>query len=490
MPTTKDCCSQHVLTLNTMNPNFVNIQYAVRGPIVQRANELEEKLRNGDKAAFSEVIKCNIGDCHATGQNPITFGRQLIAALTLSQLLDEMFIPDDVKKRATEITNCCGGGSVGSYSHSLGISKLRQDVTSYISRRDGVPANFNDIFLSAGASEAVKFLLNLVSTGRLGADRAGIMVPIPQYPLYSASTAEFNLYQIDYYLDEEKEWALSTDELERALNQARDKCQPRMLVVINPGNPTGQVLSRSCMEDVIRFAMKHRLVLLADEVYQHNIYDPEHHPWISFKRVLCEMEPEIAQTLELASVMSCSKGFMGECGFRGGYCELVNFDPKVQGQLYKALSARLCPPVVGQAMVEVFANPPEPHEPSYETYVKERNAVLSELQLKASIVSTNLNMMTGIRCNPVQGAMYAFPRIELPKKAIQAAREKNQEPDFFYCLQFLEEKGVCVVPGSGFGQYPGTYHFRITILPSLEKMKYVMNQLRDFHSHFMLKYAD
>lgn len=102
------------------------------------------------------------------------------------------------------------------------------------------------------------------------------------------------------------------DELERALKSAHGKCRPRLLVVINPGNPTGQVLSRKCMEDVIRFAVKHNLVLLADEVYQHNIYHPDRYPWYSFKRVLYEMGPEYSERLELASLMSCSKGYMGE----------------------------------------------------------------------------------------------------------------------------------------------------------------------------------
>jgi alanine transaminase len=307
--------------------------------------------------------------------------------------------------------------------------------------------------------------------------------------LYSATNAEYNAYQIDYYLDENKEWGMNTVELQKALDEAKDQCVPRALVVINPGNPTGQVLSRSCMEDIIKFCIHNRLVLLADEVYQLNIYQPEVHPWTSFKRVLHDMGPDFSGRLELASFMSCSKGYMGECGFRGGYCELVNFDPKVQAQLYKVLSARLCPPVLGQAIVGAFVNPPLKGEPSYESFCAERDDVLKDLKFKAQLVSDSLNSLKGMSCNPVQGAMYAFPRIELPPKAIEAAKCLGQKPDFFYCLQLLEEKGICVVPGSGFGQKEGTYHFRTTILPSVEKMKYVMEQLRDFHTKFMAKYA-
>ena len=102
------------------------------------------------------------------------------------------------------------------------------------------------------------------------------------------------------------------------------------------------------IKEVIRFVKRHGLVLLADEVYQFNIYNPEATPWTSFKKVLHDMGPEYAGSVELASFMSASKGYMGECGFRGGYCELINFDADVQAQLFKYLSARLCPAVLGQ----------------------------------------------------------------------------------------------------------------------------------------------
>ena len=93
--------------------------------------------------------------------------------------------------------------------------------------------------------QAVLFLLSI---SQPGSDQVGVMVPIPQYPLYSATNAEYNVHQIDYYLDEENNWNLDIAELERALSGAKENCKPRALVVINPGNPTGQVLSRSCME--------------------------------------------------------------------------------------------------------------------------------------------------------------------------------------------------------------------------------------------------
>ncbi|VDD75814.1 unnamed protein product [Mesocestoides corti] len=481
--------TDHVLTLATINPNLVQMQYAVRGPIVIRSQELEKELKSGMKKKFEQVIKCNIGDCHATGQRPITFLRQVIAICAYPPLLDDPQFPDDAKDRARKILSGCAGKSVGSYSISIGIEQIREDISCYIKQRDGIPSCPTNIFLSNGASEAVKAVLLLLSSCQPGSNRVGVMVPIPQYPLYSATNSEYDAYQINYYLDESKNWSLEVSELERAIKEAKENCKPRALVVINPGNPTGQVLSRQSMEEVIRFVKRHGLVLLADEVYQFNVYDPSSNPWISFKKVLHDMGPEYADSVELASFMSASKGYMGECGFRGGYCELINFNPDVQAQLFKYLSARLCPAVLGQVMIGVICNPPKKGEPSYELFVKERDAVLADLKEKAKLTTETLNALEGVTCNAVQGAMYAFPHIRLPPKAIAAAKEMGVEPDFFYCLALLEEKGICFVPGSGFGQQPGTYHFRTTILPSVPVMRRVMADLADFHKAFLAKYS-
>uniref|UniRef100_A0AC11B263 Uncharacterized protein n=1 Tax=Ovis aries TaxID=9940 RepID=A0AC11B263_SHEEP len=257
---------EKVLTLDSMNPCVRRVEYAVRGPIVQRALELEQELRQGVKKPFTEVIRANIGDAQAMGQIPITFPRQVLALCVHPDLLNSPDFPDDAKRRAERILQACGGHSLGAYSISAGVQMIREDVARYIERRDGgIPADPNNIFLSTGASDAIVTVLKLLVTGE-GRTRTGVLIPTPQYPLYSAALAEFNAVQVDYYLDEERAWALDVAELRRALRQARDHCRPRALCVINPGNPTGQVQTRACIEDVIRFAFEERLFLLADEV--------------------------------------------------------------------------------------------------------------------------------------------------------------------------------------------------------------------------------
>ncbi|XP_065688735.1 alanine aminotransferase 1 isoform X2 [Patagioenas fasciata] len=476
-----------VLTSRTMNPAVRRVEYAVRGPIVTRAMQLERELQQGASKPFTEVIKANIGDAHAMGQKPITFLRQVTALCVYPELLNDKSIPSDAKDRAKRLLAACGGQSAGAYSASPGIELVRQHVARFLQQRDGVAADPQNVFLATGASDAIVQILKLLVSGS-GTSRTGVLVPIPQYPLYSATVAELDAVQLGYYLAEEQCWALEVAELRRVLTKARQHCCPRVLCIINPGNPTGQVQSRQCIEDVIKFAYEENLFLMADEVYQDNIY-AEGSAFYSFKKVLSEMGPPYSKTVELASFHSISKGFMGECGFRGGYVEVINMDPEVKEQLVKLVSVRLCPPVSGQIVLGALVDPPQPGEPSYETFMAEKKAVLSTLAHKAQLTQEIFNKTPGIHCNPVQGAMYSFPRIDLPPRAIATAKERGQAPDMFFCMRLLEETGICVVPGSGFGQREGTFHFRMTILPPTEKLKVLLEKLSSFYTEFVKEFS-
>lgn len=151
---------------------------------------------------------------------------------------------------------------------------------------------------------------------------------------------------LPYYLNEEKNWELDITELEQTIKERKDKTNIRGLVVINPGNPTGQVLSKENIADIISLCYKHSIAILADEVYSDNIY--EHGAtFYSFRRVLGTMPEEIAKSVELFSINSISKGVTGECGLRGGYMEVTNIEPEVQDLMYKMKSIELCANTVG-----------------------------------------------------------------------------------------------------------------------------------------------
>lgn len=472
------------LTLENMNPNIKQMEYAVRGPLVIRAVQLESELKQGEKKPFTEVLKANIGDCQAMGQKPLTFFRQVLTLCAYPDLMKDNKFPSDAKSRAKAILDSCG--SVGAYSDSVGVEIIRKHIAEYIQRRDGYPSDYKNIILSTGATEGIKTVINMLNHTMNGKP-PGVMIPIPQYPLYSATLAEYGLSQINYYLDEENEWALSIEELKRSIAEARKTTEPRAIVIINPGNPTGAVLSKQNIEEIIKFAYEEKLFIMADEVYQDNIYG-EGLAFHSFKKVLSELGPPYSK-MELASFMSASKGFMGECGLRGGYCEIINIDPAVLPMLLKSISAKLCSSVLGQVTMDCVVNPPKPDEPSYEQFIKEKTAILDSLKERAMLVGEAFSTMPGFRSNKVAGAMYAFPRISLPEKAIEKAKSLNQAPDFFYAMQLLESTGICVVPGSGFGQLPGTYHFRTTILPQTEKLKAMLNRFKEFHSSFLKEYS-
>ena len=196
-----------------------------------------------------------------------------------------------------------------------------------------------------------------------------------------------------------------------------------------------------------------------------------------------------APAVELVSLHSTSKGFLGECGIRGGYFELAGFDPEVQAQLLKLVSIGLCSNTMGQIAVGLMVRPPKPGEPSEPLYAQERGAILSSMKRRAAAVAASLNALEGVSCNAPQGAMYAFPSITLPPKAVAAAEAEGMAPDAYYAMHLLENTGIVVVPGSGFGQKAGTWHFRTTFLPPEDQIDLVGERMAKFHGEFLAKHA-
>lgn len=150
--------------------------------------------------------------------------------------------------------------------------------------------------------------------------------------------------------------------------------------------------------------------------------------------------------------------------------------------------AQLTHVVVGLVQVDLMVKPPKSGEPSYETYQKETSAIFASLKRRAELLVGALNELEGVTCNPAEGAMYLFPRIRLPARAVQEAARLGKAPDAFYCINLLEETGICVVPGSGFGQKNGTFHFRTTFLPPEDKIQGVSRDIAAFHKRFMQKW--
>ncbi len=471
-----------------INPHVIEMEYAVRGPIPQRAAVMEREGRR--------IIPCNIGNPQALGQPAISFHRQVVALLeeptrldrekkfnrilkntpgVVDELREEDLVSEYVLDYVATMLDQWPDG-MGAYTESRGPLFIRKAIARFIDRRDGVtpadlvPADPDSIFLTEGASEGVRLILEMLITD----SSDGIMIPIPQYPIYSATIARCGGAQIGYYPDEDNDWSLDRSILEEAFEQAeKDGVKVRAIVVINPGNPTGAVLDEKSGREIVLFARSHGLAIMADEVYQENLYGAD---WTSFAQLVGEDD------VTLFSLHSTSKGFYGECGHRGGYVEVRN-PPEVEGSdfsfmdlLLKQASVRLCSNTVGQALIYAVVNPPEVGSEPWARYTAEKETILADLYEKAVMVRESFDEMAGMESFGKIGALYHFPRLNgLPEGTT----------DYDYCMALLETTGLVTVNGSGFGQKPGTQHLRIAFLPPKEMLEEVLPEWIAFHNGYV-----
>ncbi|CAL1709493.1 unnamed protein product [Somion occarium] len=471
------------LTPSDLNPAVIDVQYAVRGELAIKAEALRVQLENKFHGLpFERIINSNIGNPQQKGldQPPITFGRQVAALMEyppLAEIVKDIW-PADVLARAKELRDEIG--SVGAYSHSKGVPLIRKSVAKFIEERDGYPVDPEDIFLTGGASAGVSLLLNMLITPT----KSGVLIPIPQYPLYSAALAQFSGIPLPYHLSEVDGWSTSLHEIRAAIEKAeKDGAHPRALVIINPGNPTGALLDWATMESIVHLCEEHSIVILADEVYQSNLHSPDTHPFHSFKQVVRRLNSPVP----LFSFHSISKGVTGECGRRGGYFECTNISDEVRALIYKMVSVGLCPPLSGQIGVDCMVRPPQPGDPSYPLWKTETDCTHAALAQRTKLMAQRLNALPGISCVTSPGALYLFPKVELPDAALKEAERLGKTPDTLYSLELLDETGICVVPGSGFGQKDGEHHYRLTCLcPGVEEY---VDALENFHLLFMKKYG-
>nr|AIT69914.1 alanine transaminase [Punctaria latifolia] len=485
--------SRAAVALNgtTINPNVKAAKYAVRGAVLDRSMELQRKMAAGEKLPFDKIVPCNIGNPHACLQVPLSFHREVLSLCISPTLATDHphAFKKDVVERAKHYAAGLTGG-VGAYTNSQGIPAVREEIAEFIAERDGHPARADRIYLTNGASEGVRILLTcLLRSGK----QDGLLTPIPQYPLYSASLTLLGGALVPYHLNEGASWGVEMENLRNTLAAARaEGTEVRGIAVINPGNPTGNILAEEQIKDIIQMAVDEKMVVLADEVYQANIWK-KGASFTSFKKVACDMGymgEDGDERLQLVSFHSTSKGYFGECGLRGGYMEVHGIGAEVRAELYKLSSLSLCSNTIGQLATGIMINPPKPGDPSFETFEKERDDILSSLERRSIMVHKALNELEGITCNEADGALYAFPRIRLSNKAKLAAEAQGVPADEYYCLKILDESGIVLVPGSGFGQEEGTLHFRTTFLPAEETMHETLKMMTKAHKKFMDEHRD
>ena len=229
--------SKKVLTLDTINKQVVDMEYAVRGLVPTTAGKISREIQHDKgqnkktKYSFDEILYCNIGNPQSVGQPPVTFYRNVIALVDAPHLLNDpnvsKLFPSDCIDRAKEILSHIKGGS-GAYSQSPGVEYFRENVAKFIEARDVYPCDKDSLFLTNGASTGISLILTLL----ISEPSVGVLIPIPQYPIYSALIKLLNGTQLNYNLIEKDEWAIDMPGLKKTIQEAKSKgIKPRAMVI-------------------------------------------------------------------------------------------------------------------------------------------------------------------------------------------------------------------------------------------------------------------
>src|SRR5664279_1825425 len=326
-----------------------------------------------------------------------------------------------------------------SYGESLGIKPAVDAI-----RREAEAKGFKDIqsiFVGYGSGEVIDSCLTaLLNPGE------NVLTPSPEYPLYGAVLAKLDAEPNAYDLDESSGWEPDLADLERKVN-----ARTRAILLINPSNPTGAVMSRRTLEQVLELARLHNLLILADEIYDKLIFDPrEKHISIA----------TLAQDVPIITFNGLSKAYLVP-GWRIGWAIATGPRESLHHYLeavHRLLRARLSAPHPFQHAIKPALEGPQDHIP----------AMLEKLRRRAHITEDWAKRTPRVSLVKPKGAFYAHPSLDIP------------EDDLTFVTDLLKQKHVLVVHGSGFGQKPGARHMRIVFLPQDEVLNAAYEKITDF----------
>jgi alanine-synthesizing transaminase len=330
------------------------------------------------------------------------------------------------------------------YGPSPGIASGRDAVaTEYTSR--GFPVSPDRTFLTAGTSEGIELVL-----GALVDEHSDVLVPLPTYPLYTAVIAKLGARALFYRTDPDKGWMPDLDHLSSIVTPAT-----RVIVVIDPNNPTGASYSAATRRALLDLADRHGLAILADEVYGDLGYDGRVAP-------IGSLDPDAP----IISISSLSKAYLAP-GWRAGWMG-IGRSPRLNDAvkaIAKLADGRLCSTLPMQYAITAALTGDRSHQASFRTALKERAAITTDL----------LNAIPGITSVAPTAAFYAMPRVALPPG----------RSDEDYVLALLRETGVLCVHGSGFGMAPEDGYLRIVFLTSPEELRTIYGLMADFTREYL-----
>nr|WP_200171584.1 pyridoxal phosphate-dependent aminotransferase [Tomitella cavernea] len=388
-----------------------NVLYEIRGPVHAHAARME--------AEGHRILKLNIG-------NPATFGfdapdvimRDMIAALPYAQ----------------------------GYSESKGILSARRAIVTRYELEPGFPhLDVEDIFLGNGVSELITITMQALLN-----DGDEVLIPAPDYPLWTAMTSLAGGTPVHYLCDEDNGWQPDIEDLESKITP-----HTKALLVINPNNPTGAVYSREVLEQLVELARKHRLLLLADEIYDRILYDGAQHTSLASLApdMLCLTFNGLSKTYRVAGYRAGWLAVTGPKGHATGFLEGINL----------LASTRLCPNVPAQHAIQVALG----------GYQSVNDLILpgGRLLEQRDAAVSGLNAIPGVSCVAPKGALYVFPRLD------PEVHEIHDDEQLVHDL--LTSEKILVTQGTGFN-WPHPDHLRIVTLPWARDLSVAVERLGNF----------
>ena len=387
-----------------------NVCYDIRGPVLEHAKQMEEDGH--------QIIKLNIG-------NPASFGFEA---------------PDEITQDVIRNMKKSSG-----YTESYGLFEPRKAIMHYTQQKSIVDVDVDDIILGNGVSE----LIVMAMQGLIN-NNDEVLIPKPDYPLWTAAVTLAGGNPIHYTCDEEANWFPDIKDIESKITN-----KTRAILVINPNNPTGALYSDELLKQIIEVARKNNLIIFADEIYDKVLYDENKHTSIA----------SLADDILFVTLNGLSKNYRA-CGYRAGW--LVVSGNKSLGKDYLEglnilASMRLCANVPGQLAIQTALGGYQ----SINDLVSPTGRLFKQRELSYKMM-TNI---PGVSCVKPSAAMYLF--LKLDPKIYQIKNDQE------FILDFLKEKKVLMVQGSGFNWHDNN-HIRMVFLPNEDELKIAIERFSDY----------
>ena len=389
---------------------LANVGYDIRGPVLDRAREMEEE---GQK-----ILKLNIGNLAVFGLDP-----------------PDEIVQDMIRNLAT---------SAG-YTDSKGLFAPRKSIVHYTQQKRIAGVSVDDVYLGNGASELITMSLNALLD-----DGDEVLVPAPDYPLWTASVSLSGGNPVHYLCDEQSDWFPDLDDIRRKVTP-----RTKAIVVINPNNPTGALYPPELLQEIVEIARQHQLIVMADEIYDKTLYDGNTHTSIA----------SLADDVLFVTFNGLSKNYRS-CGYRAGWMilsgEKRHARDYIEG-LDMLSSMRLCSNTPGQLAIQTALG-------GYQS-IDDLVAPTGRLCRQRNVAHEMLTQIPGVTCVKPKAALYMFPRLDPQMYPI------TNDQDFAY--ELLAEEKLLIVQGTGFN-WPTPDHFRVVFLPNVDDLTEAITRIERF----------